>query len=156
MSATRLAIASLLFASKMWAVTTYTVNVDTDTNFPFGTFNNTNSTGDLRGCLFHINGSGIADNYVINFDPLVSTINLEGILPPIGLNGLHSSITIEGQGSSSGRVTLNGSNSHPGLFVYLPSSGTSNTSIKNINIENTISEGGSGSGGAFSAVSFRC
>ena len=133
--------------STLWGATTYTVTTPGDTNFPYGTFNTGTKEGDLRGCLFQINKTGTATDYIVAFNSSISTIDLGGILPPIGLNGKPTSVTIDGSGGSGGHVTIDGGGTHPGLFAYLPNPIT----IKNIQITDAISQGGNGSGGALGA-----
>lgn len=128
------------------ALTTYTVDTGGDTQpLDGGVISGTN--GDLRGCLNAINKRTSADDYRVVFDSSIDTITLAEILPILGLNAANiTSLEIDGSGGSSGSVTIDGDATYPGFFIW-----KSDVTLKNLSIQQTLSQGGNGSGGGMGA-----
>lgn len=128
------------------ALTTYTVDTAGDTQ-PLDGGVISGTSGDLRGCLNAINKATSADDYQVTFDSSIGTVTLAEILPILGLNSANiTSLEINGSGGSGGSVTIDGDSTYPGFFIW-----KSDVSLKNLTIQNTVAQGGNGSGGGMGA-----
>ena len=98
----RVIVLGLIVTTVLWSTTTYTVTVPGDTNVAEGGVFSSNM-GDLRGCINTQNFQVVADDYVIDFDPSIGTIYLNGILPVLGFLDFYatSTVTIDGSGYRS-------------------------------------------------------
>lgn len=127
----------LIIFNRSFALTTYTVNLGTDTSIATGG-SGSGTSGDLRWVLNQIlnqQAQGITDSRAIVFT--VPQVTLGGILPMVNLfQG--ETITI---GNAMGSpVVIDGAGTHRAFFVRQGN----NVTLQNLTIQNTKAKGGNG------------
>jgi uncharacterized protein with beta-barrel porin domain len=133
-----------LLGANLEAITSFTVNMADDVNGPYGMFSG--GAGDLRGCLSQIDTDAGGD-YHITFALSSPTITLSHMLPII--NAVNAgAILIDGSnsGGTGGSIVIDGANTYRAFLVR-----QGDVTIENMAINNTLAQGGTGSGGGMGA-----
>jgi len=118
------------------AAVVVTVNDDSDSLMPTGSFNTSNLTGNLRGCLNYLNTVSDVANSVTFTAPL--QITLSAPLPVLNLINSDPSATLSFNVSDK-TITLDGAGQYQG---FVAKQGT--VSIVRVNFQNCVAQGGIG------------